>query len=76
LPLQSNSGHHPTPRAPNSKNDDVYQFARARSTWKPNFAQIGGFLYFGGHFGFKMATIMETKKGGFKKNWDSFHQTS
>jgi hypothetical protein len=22
-----------------------------------NFAQIGGFLYFGGHFGFKMATI-------------------
>ena len=25
--------------------------------WKPNFAQIGGFLYFGDHFGFKMATI-------------------
>ena len=23
----------------------------------PNFAQIGGFLYYGGHFGFKMATI-------------------
>jgi hypothetical protein len=23
----------------------------------PNFAQIGGFLYFGGHFGFKMAAI-------------------
>jgi hypothetical protein len=23
--------------------------------WKPNFAQIGGFVYFGGHFGFKMA---------------------
>jgi hypothetical protein len=38
--------------APNSKNDDRYQFARAKSTWKPNFAQIGGFLYFGGHFGF------------------------
>jgi hypothetical protein len=57
LPLQSNSGHHPTPRAPNSKNDDDYQFARARSTWKPNFAQIGGFLYFGSHFGFKMAAI-------------------
>jgi hypothetical protein len=36
--------------APNFKNDDDYQFARARSTWKPNFAQIGGFLYFGGHF--------------------------
>jgi hypothetical protein len=36
--------------APNSKNDDDYQFARARSTWKPNFAQIGGFLYFGDHF--------------------------
>jgi hypothetical protein len=43
--------------APNSKNDDRYQFARAKSTWKPNFAQIGGFLYFGGHFGFKMAAI-------------------
>ena len=41
----------------NSKNDDDYQFARALSTWKPNFAQIEGFLYFGGHFGFKMATI-------------------
>jgi hypothetical protein len=39
--------------APNSKNDDDYQFARARSTWKPNFAEIGGFLY----FGFKMAAI-------------------
>ena len=24
---------------------------------KPNFSQIGGLLYFGGHFGFKMATI-------------------
>jgi hypothetical protein len=23
----------------------------------PNFPQIGGFLYFGGHFGLKMATI-------------------
>ena len=23
----------------------------------PNFAQIGGFLYFGGHFGLKMADI-------------------
>jgi hypothetical protein len=22
-----------------------------------NFSQIGGFLYFGGHFGFKMAAI-------------------
>ena len=41
----------------NSENDDDYQLARAKSTWKPNFAQIGGFLYFGGHFGFKMATI-------------------
>jgi hypothetical protein len=39
----------------NSKNDDNYQFAR--STWKPNFAEIGGFLYFGSHFEFKMATI-------------------
>jgi hypothetical protein len=38
--------------ASNSKNDDEYQFARPRSTWKPNFAQIRGFLYFGGHFGF------------------------
>ena len=43
--------------APNSKNDDDYQLARGRSTWKPNFAKIGGFLYFGGHFGFKMAAI-------------------
>ena len=24
---------------------------------KPKFSQIGGLLYFGGHFGFKMATI-------------------
>ena len=38
--------------APNPKNDDGYQFARTKSTWKPYFAQIGGFLYFGGHFGF------------------------
>ena len=30
--------------APNSKNDDRYQVARAKSTWKPNFAQIRGFL--------------------------------
>ena len=43
--------------APNSKNNDGYQFARTKSIWKPNFAQIGGFLYFGGHFGFKMAAI-------------------
>ena len=34
-----------------------YQFPTSKSTWKPNFAQVGGFLYFGGHFGFKMATI-------------------
>jgi hypothetical protein len=34
-----------------------YQFPTSKSTWKPNFAQIGGFLHFGGHFGFKMATI-------------------
>jgi hypothetical protein len=25
---------------------------------KPNFAQIGGFLYFGGHFGIKMTAIV------------------
>ena len=42
---------------PNSKNDDDYQFARTKATWKANFAQIGGFLYFGGHFEFKMAAI-------------------
>ena len=30
-----------------------YQFPTSKSTWKPNFAQIGGFLY----FGFKMAII-------------------
>ena len=34
-----------------------YQFPTWKSTWKPNFAQIGGFLYFGGHFWFKMAAI-------------------
>ena len=34
-----------------------YQFPKSKSTWKPNFAQIGGSLYFGGHFGFKMSTI-------------------
>ena len=33
-----------------------YQFPTSKSTWKPNLAQIGGFLYSGGHFGFKMAT--------------------
>jgi hypothetical protein len=43
--------------APNSKTDDGYQFARTKSTWKPNFAQIGEFLYFGSHFGIKMVTI-------------------
>jgi hypothetical protein len=43
--------------APNSKNDDGYQFARIKSTWKPNFSQIGGGLYFRGHFGFKMAAM-------------------
>ena len=36
----------PYPMAPNSKNDDDYQFARPRSTWKPNFAQIEGFFLF------------------------------
>jgi hypothetical protein len=39
----------PQPMAPPSNNDDDYQFARPRSTWKQNFAEIGGF--------FKMATI-------------------
>ena len=43
--------------APNSKNDDGYQFARRKSTWKPNFVPIGGFFYLGNHFGFKMAAI-------------------
>ena len=28
-------------KAPNSKNDHGYQFARAKYAWKPNFAQIG-----------------------------------
>jgi hypothetical protein len=32
--------------APNSKNYDGYQFTRTKSTWKPNFPQIGEFLYF------------------------------
>jgi hypothetical protein len=35
----------------------ILRFGPSKSTWKPNFAQIGGFLYFGGHFGFKMAAI-------------------
>ena len=34
-----------------------YQFPTSKSTWKPNFVQIRGFLYFGNHFGFKIATI-------------------
>ena len=34
-----------------------YQFPTSKSTWKPNFAQIGGFLYLSGHFAFKMAAI-------------------
>ena len=38
-----------------------YQFPTSKFTWKPNFAQIGGFLYFGGHFGFKMATIAKQR---------------
>jgi hypothetical protein len=29
--------------APNSKNYDGYQFTRTKSTWNPNFPQIGGF---------------------------------
>ena len=43
-----------------------YQFPTSKSTWKPNFAQIGGFLYFGGHFGFKMPTIAN-------QQWISIH---
>ena len=38
-----------------------YQFPTLKSTSKPNFAQIIGFLYFGGHFGFKMATIVNQR---------------
>jgi hypothetical protein len=34
-----------------------YQFPTSKFTWKPNIAQIGGFLHFGVHFGFKMAII-------------------
>ena len=34
-----------------------YHFPTSKSTWKPNFAQIEGFLYFDPHFGFKMAAI-------------------
>jgi hypothetical protein len=43
-----------------------YQFPTSKSTWKPNFAQIGGFLYFGGYFGFKMAAIAN-------QQWISIH---
>jgi hypothetical protein len=42
------------------------QFPTPKSTWKPNFAQIGGFLYFGGYFGFKMAAIAN-------QQWISIH---
>ena len=35
--------------APNSKNYDGYQVTSTKSTWKPNFLQLGGFLYFCGH---------------------------
>jgi hypothetical protein len=31
---------------PISKNYDGYQFTRTKSTWKQNFPQIWGFLYF------------------------------
>jgi hypothetical protein len=43
--------------APNSKNDDGCQFARATSTCKPNCVQIRRFLYYGGYFVFKIAAI-------------------
>jgi hypothetical protein len=38
-----------------------YQFPTSKSTWKPNFAQIGGFLYFGGHFGRHSKPTMDIK---------------
>ena len=51
LPLQSNSGNHLTPWLPIPKTTTIINSQDPRSTWKPNFAQIRGFLYFGGHFG-------------------------
>jgi hypothetical protein len=46
-----------------------YQFPTSKSTWKPNFSQIGGFLYFGGHFGtndgYQFATSYSTWKSNF-----------
>jgi hypothetical protein len=47
---------------PNSKNDDDYQFARTMATWKANFAQIGGFLYFGGHFEYHLASVVVVRR--------------
>ena len=40
-----------------ARNNQSPVFDSIMSIVVPNFSQIGGFLYFGGHFGFKMATI-------------------
>jgi hypothetical protein len=53
-----------------------YQFPTSKSTWKPNFAQIRGFLYVGSHFGFKMATMANqrftTSLSTWKPNFAQF----
>ena len=60
-----------------------YQFPTSKSTWKTNFAQIGGYLYFGGHFRFKMAAIANQRwisicniivyfEAKFRPNWRFF----
>jgi hypothetical protein len=35
-----------------------------------NFAQIGGFLYFGSHFGLKMAKSSDLGEIGFQVDYD------
>ena len=60
-----------------------YQFPTSKSSWKTNFAQIGGYLYFGGHFRFKMAAIANQRwisicniiiyfEAKFRPNWRFF----
>jgi hypothetical protein len=50
-------GNQGTKWPPNTKFLRFGRFPTSKSTWKPNFAQIGELLYFGGHFGFKMSAI-------------------
>jgi hypothetical protein len=46
-----------------------YRFPTSKSTWKPNFAQIGGFLYFGGHFVFVQNGRQIQKSSDLGEKW-------